>query len=242
MKILLLTIFSHNYVFNEMLKIQRKYIHHNKNIDVYFVTFDEEMTEDIKINNDIIYVKGKESNITILYKTIKSLDHIINTLGEKYDYIVRSNISTIINLNNLYSYLSTSPKTNLYTGGKLEIIHWELSPNEISEYKQDQRNKFFGLKFIQGIGIILSYDIVKQILNDANSIEYDIVDDVKLGLIIRDKFPEIYNNISNTSLANVSYYHITKESIFIRNKNNYNNDRLNDINNMLNIVYKLYNV
>jgi hypothetical protein len=239
MKILLLTIFSHNSVYNEMLKIQRKYIHNNKNIDVYFVTLDEEMTEDIKINNDIIYVKGKESNINILYKTIKSLDHIINTLDEKYDYIVRSNISTIINLDNLYSYLSISPKTNLYTGVKLEIIQWLLAPNEISEYKQHQRNDFFGLKFFQGIGIVLSYDIVKQILNDANTIEYDIVDDVKLGLIIRDKFPEIYNNISNTSLANISYYHITKESVFIRNKTN---DRLNDINNMLNIVYKLYNI
>jgi hypothetical protein len=173
-----------------MLEIQRNYINKNKNIniDVYFITFDEELNEDIKIIDDMIYVKGKESLINILYKTIKSLNYIINDLNKKYDYVVRSNISTIVNFDNLCSYLTTSQKTNLYIGGNLVILKWQLAPSEISEHKQDQRNTFFGLKFFQGIGIIFSYDIIKQILNDSNSIEYDIVDDVKFAIIILIKF------------------------------------------------------
>lgn len=232
MKVLILTIFSDNDIYNEMLNIQRKYIHNDENIDAYFITFDENLEEDIKIIDDIIYVKGKESYINILYKTIKSLNYIINTLGQTYDYVVRANISTIINFENLFNYLTICPKTNLYTGGKLEILSWRLAPYEISESKQNQRNSFSGLKYIQGFGIILSYDIVEQILNDEKSIEYDIVDDVKLGLIIRDKFKELYDNINKNSLTKMSC-NFNKESVFIRNKTG---NRTNDISNMNNIV------
>ena len=155
MKVLILTIFSDNDIYNEMLNVQRKYIHNDDNIDAYFITFDENLEEDIKIIDDIIYVKGKETHINILYKTMKSLNYIINTLGQTYDYVVRANISTVINFENLFNYLTTCPKTNLYTGGKLEILRWHLAPHEISESKQNQRNSFSGLKYIQGFGIIL---------------------------------------------------------------------------------------
>jgi hypothetical protein len=241
MKILILSIFSNNSIYNEMLNVQRKYVHNNTNIDVYFITFDENLEEDVKIIDDFIYVKGKESLINILYKTIKSLNYIINTLNRTYDYIIRTNISTIINFENLLNYLTDCPKINLYIGGKLEILRWSLAQNEISEYKQDQRNAFHELKFIQGIGIILSCDIVNKILSDAHSIEYDIVDDVKLGLIIRDKFPEVYNNIDNIPLARVSY-NFSKESVFIRNRTDRTNNSMNDISNMNNQVNTLYNI
>ena len=168
---------------------------------------------------------------------MKSLNYIINTLGQTYDYVVRANISTVINFENLFNYLTTCPKTNLYTGGKLEILRWHLAPHEISESKQNQRNSFSGLKYIQGFGIILSYDIVKQILNDEKSIEYDIVDDVKLGLIIRDNFKELYDNINNKSLTKMSC-NFNKESVFLRNKTG---NRTNDISNMNNAVNLLYN-
>ena len=91
---------------------------------------------------------------------------------------------------------------------------------------------------MQGIGIILSYDVVKQILSFENSIEYDIVDDLKLGLIIRDHFPEIYRNIDCWPLAKVTYGDYTEESVFIRNKSN---NRLNDVNNMSRIVNHFIN-
>lgn len=104
MKILLLLIFSHNIIYDEMLEIQKLYIHNNKNIDVYFITLTESQSEEVILNNNIIYIKGKESYTNILFKTLKSLK-FINNLNSEYDFVVRSNISTIINLNNLYEYL-----------------------------------------------------------------------------------------------------------------------------------------
>ena len=79
MKILILFIYNQDNVYNKMLEIQRKYVHNHINIESYFVTLDENLNCDIKLDNNIIYVKGKESFINILYKTIKALDYLINT-------------------------------------------------------------------------------------------------------------------------------------------------------------------
>jgi len=222
-----------------MLEIQRSYIHNNLDVNVYFITFDENLSENIKIVNDIIYIKGKESYINILYKTIKSLEYIINFLDIKYDYIIRTNISTIIHFDNLINYLDTIPKTDIYVGGKLEVLNWILQPHEISEKKMHERINFIGLKYIQGFGIIFSYDVIKKILMYSNLIEYDIVDDVKLGLIIKTYCPETYTNIEKIPFTKVTYNEINSESIFIRNKTS---NRLTDIYNMRNIVNNLYDI
>ena len=166
--------------------IQRVYIHDTKNIDSYFITFNEDQQEETKVIDDIIYIKGKESLINILYKTVKACEYLIKN---NYTYIIRSNISTLINFNNLYNYLKNCPRTLFYSGGTLEIMKWWLSPHELSEDNQCDYNKYFNLKYIQGNAIILSNDIIKWIIE--NEQKYDIVDDVKLGIIIRDNFPQI---------------------------------------------------
>jgi hypothetical protein len=221
-----------------MLEIQRKYIHINNNFDVYFIAFDSQQLEDIILMDDIIYVKGEESLINILNKTIQGLNYLINILGYKYDYVVRTNISTLINLNNLYKFLDSSPRNLFYSGGHLETIGWPLAINEICESKQNLRYQFYNTKFIQGTSIILSIDIVNHLLSNQHLIEYDIVDDVKLGLLIKDLFPDVYNNLNQVQLAYMTYNYIESNSIFIRNKTN---DRLLDINVMILFVDILLN-
>jgi mannosyltransferase OCH1-like enzyme len=216
-----------------MLEIQKTYIHKHQNIDTYFVTFNEEQMEHIVIKDNIIYIKGSESYINILLKTLEALEYINTHFKNKYDFVVRSNISTIINLDNLYKYLLSCPDTNLYTGGTVESLQWLLQPYEISEKKQENRNDYYGLKYIQGTGIIMSNDVVNKILKIKENIEYDIVDDVKLGITIRDNFPEIYKNIGYNSLAKVSFCKFEEDSVFIRNRSY---ERKMDIHGMRNIV------
>ncbi len=239
MKILLLMLFSDSEIYNQMLEIQRNYIHQNNNIDAYFIAFNEEQTEEIQIIEDIIYVKGKETYTNILYKTLKSLEYIFNIFPIKYDFVVRSNISTIIHLNNLYQHFLFMPKINIYTGGTLETLKWPLQPYEISSEKQCNKNEYYGLKYIQGTSIILSRDVVKRILEEQHNIEYDIVDDVKLGLIIQKYFPKIYENIEKMPMAKVTYNHFQEDSIFIRNRSE---ERKLDTHRMREISTKFNNV
>ena len=140
MKVLLLIIYHKNEIYNKMLNIQRGYIHNHKNIDSYFITFDENQKEEVLLINDIIYIKGKESLINILYKTVKACEHLINN---DYTYLIRSNISTLINLNNLYNYLNISPRTLFYSGGNIVTLKWWLSPEELSTDNQGDYNKYY---------------------------------------------------------------------------------------------------
>lgn len=218
MKILVLLIFSPSEIYNEMLQLQKKYINNHTNIDTYFITLNEEQSDDIIVKDDVIFVKGKENYTNILFKTIESLSYINNTIPDKYDFIVRSNVSTIINLDNLYNYLLSIPNKNVYTGGKVETLRWLLQTYEISEKKQEKRNDYYGLKYIQGTEIIISNDVVEEILKIKENIEYDIVDDVKLGIIIRDYFPEIYEKIDNHIMPKISYNNYEENSVFIRNR------------------------
>ena len=236
MKVLLLVIFSETDVYNDMLELQKSYIHEHKNIDTFFVTFNETQSENIIVVENIIYVKGKESYTNILYKTIEALDFLIHNSSTKYDFVVRSNISTIILLENLYNYLLNSEKTNIYTGGVIETLRWKLQPYEISEEKQECVNDYYGLKYIQGIGIIMSYDVVETIIKMKQFIQFDTVDDVKLGIIIREHFPNIYNKISSGPIAKVTYNHFENDAIFIRNRTQ---ERKLDVHTMRHIVLNI---
>lgn len=239
MKVLLLIIFSETEIYNNMLNIQKNYIHDNENIDVYFVTLNNNLLEDIVVVDDMIYIKGTENYTNILYKTIEALDHLRKTSLKKYDYVVRSNISTIIMLNNLYNFLLNCEKNNVYTGGVVETLQWKLQTYEVSEEKQMCRNDYYGLKYIQGIGIIMSYDLVESILNIKNNIQYDIVDDVKLGIIIRDYFPIVYSKINKSPVAKISYNHYDPNAVFIIN----NTQEIKmDVHNMRQMVSNIKNI
>jgi len=192
MKILILVIYSNLLVYNEMLKLQRSYLHNHPNIDVYFVAFKDQL-DDIVVDKDILWFKGKESLPNILLKTFNGVKYAMNHAS--YDYLVRTNISTLIHLKNLYSFLESSPRNLFYTG-KLMTCKRTL--------------------FMQGTAIILSMDVVKQLL--AKPIIYDIVDDVKIGLLIKNRFPTIYDNLSNVKLPKFTHNQIDNNSVFIRNK------------------------
>ena len=218
MKILILVIYSNTEAYNQMLEIQRRYIHTNNNFDVYFVTFDNNQIEEIILIDDIIYVKGEESLINILYKTIQGFNYLIKILNYKYDYVVRSNISTLINLNNIYKFLDLSPRNLFYSGGRLENMSWPLDKTEICKSKQHMRYDFYKTQFIQGTCIILSIDIVNFFISNQHLIEYDIVDDVKIGLLIKEYFPDVYNNLNIVQKAYMTYNNFDPNCIFIRNK------------------------
>lgn len=219
MKVLLLLIFNHSETYDKMLELQKKYIHSHPNIDAYFTTLNNDQLENILVENDIIYIKGQETYFNILFKTIESIDHLINKVQNKYDFVIRSNISTLINLDNLYNYLTKMPNKNIYTGGTKETLGWDLAECEVTGKQVHKRSDYRGLRYIQGTAMILSGDVVEKIINIKDSIEYDIVDDVKLALVIKEYLPNVYENMENVPFAEISCNY-NKNSVFIRNKEN----------------------
>ena len=222
MKILILLIHSKSDLYDNMLYVQQSYLLNNDIYDVFYVNMKETQAEPITIKNNVITVRGVESLTNILYKTVKALDYIINSLKRTYDYVVRGNISTLINRENLHTYLQSSPINELYIGGTMFTMNWKLAENEVSSTSID-REAYSGLIFVQGNAIIMSYDVVMCLLNI--NITYDIVDDVKIAILLKEYMPNAYNKMKSLYPANVSdgaYHH---NAVFIRNKSN---NRYND--------------
>lgn len=193
MKILHLIIYSNSKysddvqegVYENMYKILSKhYKKYNKNVTTYFIKFNNNVkktyNKDYIIVDDIIHIDGEESFIPgILEKCITAFKIFYNF---NYDYMVRSNISTIINFNNFIQYLTNNP-INYYGSGKLVNLQWNGGGINDSTW--------YNTIFASGTSIILTKNAVKNIIRDEEKIRKDIIDDVSIGIYVREYCSEV---------------------------------------------------
>lgn len=220
MKILNLILYNKEPIYDEMLEIQRSYLKNISNITYYFYCYDEHIDKDYLINDDIIYIKGKETFLPGILK--KTIDAIKITMKIEYDYLIRSNISTIIEFELLAKILGEN--IFLYTGGHLENLQWiDITSGIIN-------HNYRGLLYIQGTAIILSKLAVDILIENENDIDYSIIDDVSIGIFYK-KFNIIPKSYDDYYVVNSK--NAVNNKIFYRNK--YGN-RILDITNMKNIT------
>lgn len=247
MKIINLIIYSNTTdVYKPMFDILNKYYSNYKNIKTYFISFDNNnekfKNNDYYLDNNLLIFKGIESLVPgVLNKTLKALHYCKEF---EYDYIVRTNISTIINYNNLIKYLEKNP-INFYGGGENNILSW--NGGGIND------DTWYGTNFISGTSIILSKKCVNFIIENENKIIKEIVDDVSLGILFREHYnkykPETINSkyyiktpifIKDNKIdidRFINFINEKEELIFYRNRT-YNTDRQIDVFNM-NIIYQI---
>jgi len=233
MKLLILSIYSNDKKYDEMLKIQQSYVHQYSNVIYYFICL-RKQTNMIEVEKDIIYVKGEEAFLNITYKTIEALNYALQHI--EFDYMIRTNISTIINIPALIKYCSSITKKNIYTGGNLLTLQWIDTKSGI------KNKKLFGTKFFQGTSIIMSKNVVSYLVKHKSKIRYDIVDDVAFGLFIDTYLPGAFVIGNAPSFENVQKNikaaYVNKQFVFFRNRA-YEN-RGGDIKNMKIIRNALY--
>ena len=129
------------------------YIQSHPDVDVFFL----EMGLIDGVVGDTFYTKGVETRSGIIIKTRRALRHFSG-----YDFIVRTNLSSIWNFKGLIAFLNTLPITNVYCGG----INW-----------------IDGMRYVSGSGIIMTPDVAKKV---AETPRYtNIIDDVDIGYIMR---------------------------------------------------------
>jgi hypothetical protein len=227
MKLLILSIYSNDKKYDEMLKIQRSYVHQYSNVIYYFVCL-RKQTNMIEIEKDIIYVKGEEAFLNITYKTIEALNYALQHI--EFDYMIRTNISTIINIPALIKYCSSITKKSIYTGGNLITLQWFHPEYGI------KNKKLFGTKYFQGTSIIMSKNVVSYMVKYKSKLRYDIIDDIAFGLFIDTYLPDafVFENAPSFEKVpkNVRLDQLDKNTIFYRNRDLKSTDRKGDVKNM----------
>ncbi len=167
MKILHLVLYSDNdknYV--KMYEVLSPYYKRFSDVTTYFYKYNENITDNIEITGNIINIKGIESYIHIpgiLNKTINVLQLFKNNGEyEKYDYIIRSNISSIVNLSLLSEQLELKP------------VEYYGSTN-VGEEK--------GIPFASGTNIILSKKGYITLVDNINLLDKTLIDDVSIAFL-----------------------------------------------------------
>jgi GR25 family glycosyltransferase involved in LPS biosynthesis len=211
-------IYNENENYERLMKKEiETYLKKFKNVIHYFVTY-RDQNDYIIIEDNCIYIKGSEGFVPqCLDKTIIAIDYCINQLNIQFDFLVRSNISTMINFNHFPIEL---PLTNCYTSAL--II--KINPLDII-------NKLRGLQFASGTNIIMSKDVVKYLVDHKYELDRTIIDDVSIGFLLSKHFKPIQIKQEKKMIIN----EIDKDAFVIRNKSN---NRYDDVSRMMKLNKK----
>lgn len=230
-KILNLVLYSKGKEYDKMYNITRNYYSRfYPQVKTIYYMFDEQVKEPI-IMKDILLIPGKETYIPgILDKTLKAIEFVKGIKELDYDYLLRSNISTVVNIRMLLNYLSSNPGVDY--GGSWKMTHLRKGFRDPGNGITNDR--YDGLDFISGTGIILSKRAVDNLLKNKDKIDYSVIDDVSIGQFFRQN-----TNIKPLSFNLTVVYEENKEentknkdireNIFIRNRSS---DREKDVKNM----------
>jgi hypothetical protein len=164
MKILMLVISSDTSpVYAQHREVWKTYMKSHPDIDCYFITYRPLVFVPTR-TDDTLYLRGFERYETIYQKTLDALGYFLRR--PTYDYVVRTNLSSVWDFAKLRSYLETAPRTQFYAG-------------------QHVVNKDTGIIIASGAGMILSLDVVRRLLaNREKGRPMATYDDVAIGMAI----------------------------------------------------------
>jgi len=238
-KCILLVIASNNTeYYKNARKVWKKYIHINPDVNVFFVYEELSAPLEDSDDSDIIYNDIAIEQNSILVKTLRAM-YAINKYYS-YDYFIRTNISTFWDLNRIHLLLDQCPKTACYAGGH------DLSPFLI--YNKDPY--IINTHLYSGVCMIFTPDIVQNILNNIHKLNYNLPDDISIGLYMSNvkcntmtytsrAYYEKYGPVDDTKIISEIISAIQNNYTYYRVKNE-NNRELTDsmiYNHLLKLVY-----
>lgn len=145
-------------------------------VKTIFIRYNENINESY-IDDGVLYMKGVENMIPgILNKTLDCFQYFEKELHE-YDYIIRTNLSTIIDFHLLAKQLKETP-IKFFGGGSKKTLSW-LGGGIVD-------STWYGTDYIEGTCLIFTNDSIKYILSKRDCFRTDIIDDVSFGIFMRE--------------------------------------------------------
>ena len=168
-----------------------------------------------KMVGDRLFLTNSEGFQNCGYKTISAFKYLKEN-NYQYKYILRTNISSYIDIKLLINHLDNKPTEKYYDG-------------VIGDY--------MGIKFCSGSGYLISNDIVDCVLDNVDIWNHHYMDDVSLSIVLSKKgilpygSPNTRFDITNDDFEiPINYYHYR-----CKDDSNPNGSRTIDINRMFKI-------
>jgi len=207
MEIIHLVLYSESEDYNQIYKLTREYYKQFPKIKTIYYKFDETILQEFELRSDILHIRGKETYVPV-DKTIKAFQYMDHHYA--FDYLVRSNISTIVNFDRLTPFLNNQDLD--YGGGLKNILR------NIDRTAGIVDTTYFGIEYASGTSIILSSVTIKHIIYNTDRIKFNLIDDVAIGLFIREHTNAIVKYTPSTSFLYVDTFMCDDSYIFYRNR------------------------
>lgn len=229
-KAIMLVIASYDDIYCDIIETWKTYMKKVDNVKIYLLYCRSDLDEQMVVDEDegtIMYNCEESLTPGIYLKSIYSMDYCHKTY--KYDYLIRTNLSSFYNIPKLLDYLDKVPQNN-YAGGIYGVS--------------------YNIPFICGAGIIISSDLVEKMLksalqdNSVNEILY-YPDDVLLSYLINLHInPATYKGVPRCNVSEKLTIEkielLSKEYFHFRNRND-NTNRVLDSQNIALLAKYFYN-
>lgn len=152
-------------IYPEFQKIWQSYMHSDpEHIEVYFVKADPNLSSKVQVVGNTIWCQTSTETDGIIVKTLYALEYMLPILRNRFDYVMRTNLSTFCIFTRFLDYLKTLPKTGCFSGTGL---------NEI---------------LASGTGLIFSSDIAELLVTNQDNVINHLpscsVDDVLISYFL----------------------------------------------------------
>ena len=193
-------------IYKEMYEVLSPFYKKFSFVETFFVEYDQTLDCEYQISEDILKLKGTESMIPgLLHKTLDAL-LALREIGKKYTWIIRSNVSTVVNFSALSEFLNKNPETD-YFSGLVFNLQWVDPPSGVLD------ETYFGTIFGSGTMIGFSYKFTNQILRKRHKFKFNLIDDLSIGVFVRENFPGVVCQQINNNLAHASDGELSMETI-----------------------------
>ena len=133
--------------------------------------------------NKTLFVKGDECLIPgILHKTVEALTYFLS-LTPTYDYVWRTNLSSVLDFAGLQKYLSSLDKGGGFYGGYIGKAASGATVSGATE--SGHLNPIF---FASGAGFLMSRDVALFLVENKSLLRWDLIDDVAIGALLEPRF------------------------------------------------------
>ncbi len=176
MKILHLVLYSPKPCYDEMLQAtNRLYVNYSEQVTTFYYYRNPALSV-VRLDGCMLQLPGEESYCPgILHKTIQALEMFDM---RNFDFVVRSNASTVINFDVLLPLLEKEKLTAYYGGPHV------MESKEITATDTVPREDL-PLSFVHGTCIILRSDAVLFLCTHKHMCNLEINDDESIGLLFK---------------------------------------------------------
>ncbi len=144
-------------------EVWKTYMNSHPDIDCSFITYRPLVFVPTR-TDDTLLLRGFDHYETIFQKTIEALQYFLSR--KSYDYVVRTNLSSVWDLRGLRSFLETAPRERFYAG-------------------QAGIHTATGIAFVSGSGIVMSSDVVRTLVANHRGVgSLSAFDDVAIAKAI----------------------------------------------------------